>query len=226
MKYYYDLHIHTCLSPCGDVLMTPNNILNMAYLKGLDIIAITDHNSTLQLPSIMELAKSYEIVVIPGAEIETNEGYHVVCLFRDLEKANSFQAILENFLVKKDYDKEMYGYEHIMDVNDEIVNELDYYLIPSTTLNVTTLNKVVKKLKGVLILAHPHKYKELNISNEFIAMFDGIERNKKDEKCIYHQKKKIFDNSDAHQITDILERVSSIELSELTIDAFFEYMEN
>ena len=75
MKYYYDLHIHTCLSPCGDVLMTPNNILNMAYLKGLNIIAITDHNSTLQLPSIMELAQSYDILVIPGVEVETIEKY-------------------------------------------------------------------------------------------------------------------------------------------------------
>ena len=74
MKYYYDLHIHTCLSPCGDVLMTPNNILNMAYLKGLNIIAITDHNSTLQLSSIMELSQSYDMLVIPGVEVATSEG--------------------------------------------------------------------------------------------------------------------------------------------------------
>ncbi len=226
MKYYYDLHIHSCLSPCGDVLMTPNNILNMAYLKGLDIIAITDHNSTLQLPSIMELSKSYEMLVIPGIEVETKEKYHVVCLFRTLDDAQEFQTILENFLVKKTYDKEKYGYEQILDINDEIVDELDYYLISSTTFSVQILNKIIKKLRGVLILAHPHKYTNLNTTDEFINLFDGIEKNKKNENCIYNQKKKVINSSDAHQITDILERISSIELDELSVEAFFKYMES
>lgn len=226
MKYYYDLHIHTCLSPCGDILMTPNNILNMAYLKGLNIIAITDHNSTLQLASIMELSKSYEMLVIPGCEVETQEGYHIVCLFRSLEKANEFQSVLENFLVKQEYDKEKYGYEQILDINDEVINELDYYLIPSTTLTASMLNRVVKKLNGILILAHPHKYKNKNTTDEFINLFDGIEKNKKDDNCIYNQKKKVIISSDAHQITDILEQESSLELEDLTIESFFKYMES
>lgn len=225
MKYYYDLHIHTCLSPCGDVLMTPNNILNMAYLKGLNIIAITDHNSTLQLPSIMELSESYDMLVIPGIEVATSEGYHVVCLFRTLSDATSFQNVLEHFLNKVSYDKEIYGYQQILDVNDEIVSELDYYLIPNTSFNVDNLNKIVKKLKGVMILAHPHKYKNLNESDEFISKFDAVEKNLKDENHKFNKMKKTFVNSDAHQITDILEPTSWIELDELTIDALFDYLE-
>ncbi len=225
MKYYYDLHIHTCLSPCGDILMTPNNILNMAYLKELDIIAITDHNSTLQLPSIMELSKSYDMLVIPGIEVSTKEGYHVVCLFRSLEKASTFQTVIENFLNKTSYDKDMYGYEQILDVNDEVVSELDYHLTPNSLLNVDNLNKIVKKLEGVLILAHPHKYPNLEISDEFISKFDGIEINRKDPNHIYNKRKKNFKNSDAHQIIDISEKESYIELDELSIEAFFEYME-
>lgn len=226
MKYYYDLHIHTCLSPCGDILMTPNNILNMAYLKELDIIAITDHNSTLQLSSIMELSASFNMLVIPGIEVSTEEGYHVVCLFRSLKDANSFQTVLENFLNKTSYDKELYGYQQILDVNDEIVNEIDYHLTPNTKLNVESLNKIVKKIGGVLILAHPHKYKNLEISDNFISKFDAIEINKKDPNHIYNKQKKNFNNSDAHQITDISERENYIELEELSIEAFFKYMEN
>ena len=42
---HYDLHIHSCLSPCADDSMTPHNICNMAKIKGLDLIAVTDHNS-------------------------------------------------------------------------------------------------------------------------------------------------------------------------------------
>ena len=78
----------------------------------------------------------------------------------------------------------------------------------------------------MLILAHPHKYKNLEISDEFIAKFDGIEVNKKDPNHVYNLQKKNFNNSDAHQITDISERESYIELDELSIDAFFKYMES
>ena len=226
MKYYYDLHIHTCLSPCGDVLMTPNNILNMASLKELDIIAITDHNSTLQLPSIMELAESYDMLVIPGVEVTTKENYHVVCLFKSLSDANQFQSVLEHFLNKCSYDKELYGYEQILDVNDEEVAELDYYLTPPTNLDVNNLNRVVKKIGGLLILAHPHKYPNLEITDEFISKFDGFERHLKDSSHIINKQSKLFENSDAHQIIDILEKTSCIELEDLTIESFFKYMED
>ena len=225
MKYYYDLHIHTCLSPCGDVLMTPNNILNMAYLKELNIIAITDHNSTLQLPSIMELSESYDMLVIPGVEVTTKENYHVVCLFKSLADANQFQSVLENFLNKKSYDKELYGYEQILDVNDEEVAELDYYLTPPTNLDVYNLHKVVKKIGGLLILAHPHKYPNLEETEEFMSKFDGFELHKKDPSHIINKQHRVFENSDAHQITDILEKTSCIELEELSMEAFFKYME-
>lgn len=81
MKYYYDLHIHSALSPCADILMSPNNILNMAYLKELNIIAITDHNSCLQLNVFEELKDSYEMLIIPGVEVEVKENIiFYVCL--------------------------------------------------------------------------------------------------------------------------------------------------
>ena len=42
MNIYYDFHIHSCLSPCGDDDNTPNNIVNMALIKGLNAIALSD----------------------------------------------------------------------------------------------------------------------------------------------------------------------------------------
>ncbi|NLL70896.1 MAG: PHP domain-containing protein, partial [Epulopiscium sp.] len=84
MNLYYDLHIHTALSPCGDEDMTPNNIVNMALLKGLDIIAITDHNSCENVQAIIEVAEKTSLLVIPGMEIETAEEVHVVTLFPNL----------------------------------------------------------------------------------------------------------------------------------------------
>lgn len=73
-----DLHIHTALSPCGDMDMTPNNIVNMAQLKGLDVIAITDHNTSANAAAVMECAKDAPLIVIPGMELETSEEAHFV----------------------------------------------------------------------------------------------------------------------------------------------------
>ena len=87
MKYSYDLHIHSCLSPCGDMDMTPNNIVNMASLLGLDLIAVSDHNSALNLPAVFTAAKGTELTVIPAIEANSAEEVHVLCLFETLEDA-------------------------------------------------------------------------------------------------------------------------------------------
>ena len=81
MKYYYDLHIHSALSPCGDEDMTPNNIVNMSVLNGLDIIALSDHNTCKNVRAVSEVARRAGILFIPGMELETAEEIHVLCLF-------------------------------------------------------------------------------------------------------------------------------------------------
>lgn len=91
-EFAYDLHIHSCLSPCGDEDMTPANIVGMAALKGLDVIALTDHNSCKNCPAIMKAAQEYGISVIPGMELTTMEEVHVLCLFPELSRAMDFDA--------------------------------------------------------------------------------------------------------------------------------------
>ena len=92
MKIYYDLHIHSALSPCGDEDMTPNNIVNMSVLKGLDVIAVTDHNSCGNVRAVMEAADG-KILVIPGMEGESAEEIHVVCYFLsfDIQRPNGYK---------------------------------------------------------------------------------------------------------------------------------------
>ena len=70
---YYDLHLHSCLSPCGDDDMTPANIAGMASIKGLDVIALTDHNSCKNCPAAMLQGREYGVSVIPGMELCTVE---------------------------------------------------------------------------------------------------------------------------------------------------------
>ena len=73
MLYAYDLHIHSCLSPCGSLDMTPNNIVNMSKIKGLDIIAVTDHNACDHVRTVYELGQQLGLLVLPGMEVQTKE---------------------------------------------------------------------------------------------------------------------------------------------------------
>ena len=86
-SYRYDLHLHSCLSPCGDTDMTPNNLVNMAALLGCDIIALTDHNTCRNTPAAVKVGQATDVLVIPGMELCTAEEAHVVCLFETVEDA-------------------------------------------------------------------------------------------------------------------------------------------
>ena len=99
MKCAVDLHIHSCLSPCGDELMTPNNIVGMCKLKELDMIAVTDHNTTRNCKAVIEAAAELPITVIPGMEVTTAEEIHVVCLFSTLEGAMEFDSLVHSRLL-------------------------------------------------------------------------------------------------------------------------------
>ena len=91
MILYYDLHIHTALSPCADNDMTPNNIVNMALLKGLDVIAVTDHNSAENARAVIKAGEKAGLTVIAGMEIETSEEVHVLSLFPSADAAEEVQ---------------------------------------------------------------------------------------------------------------------------------------
>ena len=59
MKISYDLHLHSCLSPCADDDMTPYNIAGMAMLLGLQLLALTDHNSAKNCPAFFSACREY-----------------------------------------------------------------------------------------------------------------------------------------------------------------------
>ena len=98
MKCTYDLHIHTCLSPCGDDDMTPNNIANMAALSGLDVIAVTDHNTAGNARAVVEAGEKAGVCVVPGIELETSEEVHVLLLFGDVAAAEKLLPQTESVI--------------------------------------------------------------------------------------------------------------------------------
>ena len=132
--YYYDLHIHSCLSPCGDDDMTPNNIAGMAALKGLTLLALTDHNSCKNCPAFFEACRKQGIVPVAGMELSTAEDIHLVCLFEFLEDAMRFDAEISKHLMPMKNRADIFGNQWIMNGEDELVGEEEILLIAATDL--------------------------------------------------------------------------------------------
>ena len=153
-KYYYDLHIHSCLSPCGDDESTPNNIAGMATLSELDIVALTDHNTCKNCPAFFKAAEKYGIIPIAGMELTSAEDIHVVCLFETLEAALLFDKFIytKRILIKNR--PEFFGEQLILDENEQILAKEEFLLSNATSLSIEEILPVVKDFGGVAYPAH------------------------------------------------------------------------
>ena len=156
MGFSYDLHIHSCLSPCGDDDMTPPNIANMAALLGLDLIAVTDHNSCRNAGAVMEAARmlGLPLRVLPGMEVTTAEEVHVVCLFPTLTAAQAAGEEVEAALLPVKNKPEIFGHQWILGPGEERLGELETLLINATGLSIDEMPGFAKKYGGVAFPAH------------------------------------------------------------------------
>ncbi|MBQ8415285.1 MAG: PHP domain-containing protein, partial [Clostridia bacterium] len=114
-RYYYDFHVHSCLSPCADNDMTPNNIAGMAALAGLNIVALTDHNSARNCPAFFAAAKKQGIIPVAGMELTTAEDIHMVCLFEHLENALAFNDAVDTFRIRIPNRVDIFGEQLLTD---------------------------------------------------------------------------------------------------------------
>lgn len=153
-RYYYDFHVHSCLSPCADNDMTPNNIVGMAALAGLQIVALTDHNSCRNCPAFFAAAKKQGIIPIAGMELTTAEDIHVVCLFERLEDALRFNDEVDGLRIRFKNRVEIFGDQLLMNEEDEIVGTEEDLLSNATTLPIDGVPSLVEKYNGICFPAH------------------------------------------------------------------------
>ncbi len=233
MKLAVDLHIHSALSPCGDEDMTPNNIINMCYLKGLDVISVTDHNSMLNNEAIYELGKQKDILVLPGIEVTTREEVHVLCYFKDINQGLTFSEMIYKGLPDIKNNEEIFGSQLIFDKFDNIVNKLDKLLLNSTKYSISDVYSMVKKHGGIMIPAHVLKksYSILSILGFFPEdlSIETVEVSKQHsmleiQSFLDIDKHRIIRNSDAHYLKDISERDFFITTQEKSLDSVFNYL--
>ena len=222
---YNDLHIHSALSPCGDDLMTINNIFNMAYIKGLDLIAITDHNSLKQqyyLEKIIEhdILKG-KIDYVHGVELQSSEEIHLLAYFKKGSNLNVIQEWIDKHLIKVKNQSDYYGNQYIFNEFDEVIGIEDNLLISSLDLNVYQIVKKVHEFNGVVILAHVMA-KRYGIYEVYHGIpddlnYDGIEvesikqLNELKQLCKHLKDDYVFFNSDAHNLESISEPINQID---------------
>ena len=212
-KYYYDLHIHSCLSPCGDDDMTPNNIAGMAALNGLNLVALTDHNSAKNCPAFFEACKRYGLIPIAGMELSTAEDIHLVCLFPELDMALEFDREIDKHLPDIKNRPDIFGEQLILDGNDEQVGKEDKLLITATDLWAADAIELARSFGAHVRPAHIDRS-----SNGMIAIlgdipreyeFNFVEFNDSDNKEKYFSDypslsgKGVIVSSDAHYLWDI-----------------------
>ncbi|HHT92910.1 MAG TPA: PHP domain-containing protein [Clostridiaceae bacterium] len=235
MKVYADLHIHTALSPCADEDMTPGNIVAMASLAGLDAIAITDHNIALNVRPAIKYGEQFDVLVIPGMELETREEVHVVCLFETLEQALDFQGVVHKSMTGLKNNPDIFGRQLMFDEEDEIIGEYDDMLLCATDIGIDDVFSMIEGFGGIAYPAHvdrdsysvfsqlafipfdyPYKFVEISID----CKSDIIEK--------YPQLKKynLLKASDSHDLTQIDKHDMYLECERLDAKSVIEALKN
>lgn len=227
MKLSYDFHIHSCLSPCGDNDMTPNNIVNMAALLGLDMIAVSDHNSCKNLPAVFEAAKAADgLLVVPAMEACTNEEVHMLCLFRTLDDALAFDREIYPFLPEFPNDPAVFGDQLILNGQDEMIGREPKLLINALSIGIEALCRIAASHGGIALPAHANKPANSIIANlGFIPEeyhFSAIELNPPDESVPFAGRR--ITDSDAHYLEHIHEPVNELELPEKSACAVVDWL--
>ena len=220
-RFTYDLHTHSCLSPCGDNDNTPNNIAGMAKISGIDILALTDHNSCKNCPAFFEAAERVGIIPIAGMELTTSEDIHVVCLFEDLRCALEFDTEIQKHRILIKNRTDIFGEQLILDGEDNPIREEEHLLTCATNLSIEDVPMLVARFNGICYPAHIDRD-----ANGIISIlgtvpetpsFRIVELHDLSKRCEYTEKyaldgKVFLTGSDAHYLENIGDSVGEIML--------------
>ena len=220
-----DLHVHTVLSPCGDLEMTPAFIIRRAKACGLDIVGITDHNSTLQCAEVKRIGEREGVFVLCGAELTTQEEVHCLAFMEDLEKLNLFQSYLSRYLPPIKNKPDLFGYQLIVNELEEILDEAPYLLISALSQSIEQVEREIHRLGGLFIPAHIDKQKDSLLSQlGFVPpdlQVDALEvsyRTCPDKLPVQQKKYTYISSSDAHYPDEFSRRQTLFHIETLTFD--------
>ncbi|MDZ7671374.1 MAG: PHP domain-containing protein [Halanaerobiales bacterium] len=231
-KYLMDLHIHSVLSPCADITMTPGNIVETAAKKGINIISITDHNTNKNIASALEIAKEKDIYLIPGIEVQSKEEIHLLSYFASLDDLNKYSNIIYNNLPNIKNDEEKFGYQIVVDKNDTFIKKEEKLLLNSTDLSINRLVDLTHKNNGICVPSHVDRSfgliknlgfipEDLDIS--FIEMSSNKSITHYYKTFPYLKKYSFLKNSDSHYLNQIKPTMEIFLPKNISFKGLFEY---
>ena len=172
MSLLADLHNHSCLSPCGSLDLSPGRLVDVASKRGVQVLALTDHNSSLNCPAFAKVCKKRGILPIFGLEATTQEEIHILCLFTNLQASLDFSEYAYSRLLPFPNNPEKSGDQVYVDENDAIEGEVEFYLINPLDLTVDTIGAKVADYGGIVIPAHVDR-PAFSIGSQFGVMING-----------------------------------------------------
>ena len=212
-QFRADLHIHTVLSPCADLEMTPANIVKKAKSAGLQIIGITDHNSTKNAKIVKRLAEKEGIFTLTGVEITTKEDVHCLAFFEHSEELDSFQIFLDKYSAKIPNVDGEFGYQPVLDENENIIELVDFYLPAAIKKSIDEVENEVTKRNGLFIPAHVNRmlngiFGQLGfippgVRFDALGISNHISENDARKHYVLENKISLLRNSDAHFLDQI-----------------------
>lgn len=234
MELSYDLHIHSCLSPCGDDDATPGSIAGMAALIGLDVIALTDHNTCRNCPTFLKAAEAYGVAALPGMELTTAEEIHVLYYFRTLEEALAFDSYVAQRLLPIRNRPKYFGNQILVNDEDEPCGTIDTLLISATDIGFDEAFRLAEEYHAVAMPAHIDKSSTSLLSQlgmippestfrlSEITSMEKLEELKNTHP--YLQNCTVFSSSDAHRLDALQEPVRMLQAAEKSGEAVFDMM--
>lgn len=229
MPTYCDLHIHSCLSPCAQDEMTPWNLVGMAKVKGLDVIALTDHNAALNVPEAMRAAETYGVQLIPGMEVTTREEVHMLAYFETVQADLAFAEAVYAHLPDIHNRTDLFGNQWIIGAEDQPTGQLEKLLLNATDLSLSELDNLVTAHGGLLVPAHINRgansmivslgwmpplpqYPVVEVYSRLPCPPDAVAN------------RHVLHSSDAHRLEDIAERDFTLDVAEPTAAAVFDQL--
>lgn len=221
---YYDLHIHSALSPCAEDDMTPCNICAMAALKGLDLIAVTDHNSGGNLRAVAQAAGERELLFLPGIEVCTAEEVHILTYFPTVDAAEAMGAWCKAQLLGQRNKPRFFGAQRLMNSRDEVLGEEEALLIGALAADLGQVCSQARSLGGVPVPAHVFRSYGLMTVLGFFPPDAGFKAAEAKPGEKLPEGMLALHSSDAHSLGAIAEREHALPLTERSRGALMAFL--
>jgi len=216
-----DFHNHSCLSPCGSLELSPKALVEAAVRRGIDVLALSDHNSARNTPAFEALCRQAGILPLCGVEVTTQEELHCLCLFRGASEAQAFGARIEDHLLKVANRPEKWGDQIVVDAEENVLDEVPYWLGTATDLPLTELGDWCRAAGGLFIPAHIDRASQSVLSQLGYLPdldYDALEV-RRDAGGLETRGKPLVKGSDAHYIESVGSRTCGLEVEAADFDA-------